>query len=692
VSKFSDGWGARVGIDVGGTFTDFVLSDGRGARLIYYKEPSTPDDPARAVVQGLSNLVAKAGCATSEIDLVMHGTTIGLNAIIQRMGARIGLLVSTGFRDILEIARSRMPSSFDFHATKEEPLVPRDGVFEIDARFNSKGHPTCMPNDRALDELAERIIAAKLDAVALVVLNGYANPDAEAKLADDLAQRLDGVGIVSAAKIWPEMREYERTLVACLNAYIQPLMQRYYERLGHGIREIGASAQIFITASNGGSMSLESASARPVETVLSGPAAGVMAATRLATAAGVERIITFDMGGTSSDIAVSSAGVPEFATRTEIGGLPLVLPVVAVSAIGAGGGSIVWVDDHGVLKVGPRSAGADPGPVAYQRGGQEPTITDCYLATGLIDPTRFLGGRMMLDRGAAEAALASAGKRIGIDGAGAAERTAVGALSVATAGMATELFKTLAQRGLDPADFALMPFGGAGPTHANLLAEEAAIDHIVIPPSAGTFCALGAVSSDLRRDFVRSLRMELDATSVARLAATLRQLESEGRVWLQNEGDFADTVDIFRAVDMRYAGQAYELRVELGSISDEPSGEEVAEAFHREHERVYGFRDPSASIEITTARLAVIGRIPRIEHPRLPRGLEAPQPKAHRPIFLRNGWTEAAVFDRSALRAGHVLEGPAIVEQEDTTIVILPFWMSRMDEAGNLHLTRSDRP
>ncbi|WP_046863827.1 hydantoinase/oxoprolinase family protein [Microvirga massiliensis] len=692
MSQVSEDWRARVGIDVGGTFTDFVLSEGRSARLIYYKEPSTPDDPARAVVQGLSNLVAKAGCATSEIDLIMHGTTIGLNAIIQRMGARIGLLVSTGFRDILEIARSRMPSSFDFHATKEEPLVPRDRVFEIDARFDPKGHPTRMPNDRALDELAGRIITAKLDAVALVVLNGYANPDAEAKLADDLARRLDGVGVVSAARIWPEIREYERTLVACLNAYIQPLMQRYYERLGHGIREIGASAQIFITASNGGSMSLESASARPVETVLSGPAAGVMAATRLAAAAGVERIITFDMGGTSSDIAVSSAGVPEFATRTEIGGLPLMLPVVAVSAIGAGGGSIVWVDDHGILKVGPRSAGADPGPVAYQRGGQEPTVTDCYLATGLIDPTRFLGGRMMLDRGAAEAALASAGKRIGIDGAGAAERAAVGALSVATAGMATELFKTLAQRGLDPADFALMPFGGAGPTHANLLAEEADIDHIVIPPSAGTFCALGAVSSDLRRDFVRSLRMELDTTSVARLASTLRQLESEGRVWLQNEGDFADAVDIFRAVDMRYAGQAYELRVELGSPSAEPSCAEVAEAFHREHERVYGFRDPSASIEITTARLAVIGRTPRIKHFQLSPGLEAPQPKAHRSIFLRNGWTEAAVFDRSALRAGHVLEGPAIIEQEDTTVVILPNWMSRVDEAGNLHLTRSDRP
>jgi N-methylhydantoinase A len=679
---------ARVGIDVGGTFTDFVLSDTSSDRLDYYKEPSTPDDPARAVVQGLANLVQKAGLAPSDVELILHGTTIGLNAIIQRAGARIGLVVTTGFRDILEIARSRMPSSFDFHASKEEPLVPRDRIFEIDARFNPLGQPVRLPDAEALERLGVQIAAANLDAVAVITINGYANPEEEGRLATALKEYLPGTAVTSAAQIWPEIREYERTLVACLNAYIQPLMQNYFARLETGLRDIGTGAQIFVTASNGGSMSLDSATARPVETILSGPAAGVMAATRLAAAAGVERIITFDMGGTSSDIAVSSGGEPEFATRTEIGGLPLVLPVVAVSAIGAGGGSIIWVDDHGVLKVGPRSAGADPGPVSYGRGGNQPTITDAYLATGLVDPSRFLGGRMILDRGAAEAALTIVAERIGLNEA---EHAAAGALDVATAGMATELFKTLAQRGLDPADFALMPFGGAGPTHANLLAQEAGIGRVVIPPAAGTFCALGAVSADLRRDFVRSLRMELNADNAQRLATTMAALADDGRAWLAAEGDLAGSVGISRAADMRYAGQAYELHVSLDHLPERPSAEAVAEAFHQEHERVYGFRDPVAPVQVTTARLAVIGRTPPVPLPRVPATEDEPVARSHRLVFLAGAWRDAAVYDRHALRAGQSFAGPAIVEQEDTTVVVLPSWTATLDVSGNLHLTRSEQ-
>jgi N-methylhydantoinase A len=688
VSETGKARGARVGIDVGGTFTDFVLSDADGDRLVYYKEPSTPDDPSRAVVQGLANCVAKAGLTAADVELILHGTTIGLNAILQRTGAEIGLVVTRGFRDILEIARSRMPSSFDFHAHKEEPLVPRHRIFEIDARFDAQGQAIRLPDEASMAELGRRIAAAGLDAVALVTINGYAAPDREGEIADALQAQLKGVAVTSAARIWPEIREYERTLVACLNGYIQPLMQGYFARLEHGLRAIGARARILVTASNGGSMSLGSAAARPVETILSGPAAGVMAATRFAAIAGVPRIISFDMGGTSSDIAVSSNGEPEVATRTEIGGLPLVVPVVAVNAIGAGGGSLIWVDDHGVLKVGPRSAGADPGPVCYGRGGTQPTVTDAYLATGLIDPSHFLGGRMTLDRAAAEQALATIASRIGFDTAASA---AAGALNVATAGMATELFKTLAQRGLDPAEFTLMPFGGAGPTHANLLAEETGIGRVVIPASAATFCALGAVTSDLRRDLVRSLRIELDAAGACRLGETHRRLIEEGQAWLAAEGDHAGAAAFSRAADMRYAGQAYELRVNLDDQPDTASSDAVAEAFHREHERVYGFRDPSAPIQLSTARLAVIGRMPRPGIPRAPAAGGSPGARGRRPVFLGGSWREASVFDRHALGAGHRLFGPAIVEQEDTTIVVLPGWGAWLDDSGNIHLTRSER-
>ena len=524
-----------------------------------------------------------------------------------------------------------------------------------------------------------------------MLINGYTAPEVEGALAERLAALLDGVPVSSASVIWPEIREYERTLVACMNASIQPLMQGYFDRLQQRLTENGVTAPLFVTASNGGSLSVATARLRPVETLLSGPASGVMAASRLAGQAGIARIITFDMGGTSSDIAVSSDGEPEFATRTEIGGLPLVLPVVAVSAIGAGGGSVLRVDGQGVLKVGPESAGADPGPVAYGRGGTRATVTDCYLVTGLIDPDRFLGGRLRLDRAAAEAALAAIAVQLGMTGPDAAAQAAWGALRVATSGMVTELFKTMASRGYDPAEFALLPFGGAGPTHANLLAEEAEIPRILVPGAAATFCALGAVSADLRRDaLVRSLRRRLDPASAAELSTLFAALNDDARTWLSGEGDLARSVDFQHAVDMRYAGQAYELRVPLPHGSAEQAL--LTEAFHAAHERLYGFREEEAPIEVSTARLAIIGRVAPVTLPRLAPRAEPPAPRIRRPVFLGDGWVEAAVYDRAALGAGQGITGPAIIEQEDTTTPVLPGWHARVDDYGNLDLATWEAP
>ena len=678
--------GARIGIDVGGTFTDFVLSNPSDGSLTYYKEPSTPDEPSRALIEGLQSLLEKAGLKSADVATLMHGTTIGLNAIIQRRGATIALVVSKGFRDILEIARSRMPSSFDFHASKEEPLVPRLRIIEIDARLSAAGKVTKAADDAELDRVASELKTLGVDAAALVLINGYTTPSVEIDMAKRLSQKADGLPITSAAAIWPEIREYERTLVACLNAYIQPLMQRYFTGLKEGLARDGVVAPILVTASNGGSLSLASAEERPVETILSGPASGVMAAARLADAANVKSIITFDMGGTSSDIAVAHAGSAELATRTDIGGLPLVLPVVDVSAIGAGGGSIVWVDAHGLLKVGPQSAGAMPGPVSYGRGGTHAAVTDCYLALGYIDPAGFLGGRMKLDVDAARNALAEVGQRIGLAGDDKAALAAEGALAVTTAGMATELYKTLASRGLDPASFALVPFGGAGPTHANLLAEEAGIGRIVIPPAAGTFCALGAVAADLRRDFVRSLRRTLDETSTTVLFEVLQELSNEGSLWLDREGEASHARRFERGADMRYAGQAYELRVTLDdSCRDAVS---IAEAFHLEHERIYGFRDTDTEVELSTVRLAVVGVTSKISQPEIAPGNGNPQRKGERQIFRAGQWLTAGVYDRGALGAGDEILGPAIIEQDDTTSVLLPNWSARVDAVGNLHLER----
>ncbi|MCA0043424.1 hydantoinase/oxoprolinase family protein [Celeribacter litoreus] len=674
----------RIGIDVGGTFTDFVMADAETGKITLYKEPSTPDDPSRALIEGLDKFLAREGMAPQDVGGLMHGTTIGLNAIIQRRGARIGLIVTKGYRDILEIARCRMPSSFDLHAEKEVPLVPRSCVIEIDARFDRNGKLTSEPDEAELDRVARELAALNLDAAALMLINGYANPEAEGEIAAALSARLESFAISSAATIWPEIREYERTLVACLNAYIQPLMDTYFARLLTGLERIGVHAPLLVTASNGGSLSVGSAVARPVETILSGPASGVMAAVRQASQSGMENIITFDMGGTSSDMAVATGGTAGIATRTDIGGLPLVLPVVDVNAIGAGGGSIIWGDAQGVLKVGPHSAGAHPGPVSYGRGGTEPAVTDCFIACGFIDPANFGGGSMPLDGDAARAALDTVATQVGIEGDDRAVRLAEGALAVASAEMAGSLFRTMAERGLDPRDFVLLPFGGAGPTHANLLAEEIGIARILVPQAAGAYCAMGAAGADLRRDFVRSLRVELTEESAAAAESTFVALQAEGDAWLDNElPDIADR-RVERSADMRYTGQAYELRVTLDAGADAAS---YAEAFHQEHERIYGFRDAEALVEIGTIRLAMIGVGQPLSASKAT-GDGAPV-RTRRNIFHKGAWHEAAVYDRTTLGKDAILSGPAVVEQAETTTIILPDWTATVDELGNLIIERS---
>ncbi|MCW5298665.1 hydantoinase/oxoprolinase family protein [Herbaspirillum lusitanum] len=692
--------GARIGIDVGGTFTDFVLYDTQRRQLAYHKEPSTPADPALAVRNGLAALIAQNGLAPSDIGVLLHGTTIGLNAIIQRRGARVGLVVTEGFRDVLEIGRARMPSSFDFHATREEPFLPRERVLEIGARFNRDGNVTRWPDAGQIASTAQQIATLDVDAVVVMLINGYLQPEREAELAAALQQALPAlparpattpamqIAVLSAAQTWPEIREYERTVVASLNAYIQPLMRRYFERLAQLAAELGVTAPILVTASNGGSLSLNAALGRPIDTVLSGPASGVVAAARLAVESATPRIVTFDMGGTSSDIAVSQHGQAEMVTRTEIGGLPLVLPVVGVSAIGAGGGSKIRVDEHGVLKVGPESAGADPGPAAYGRGGSSATVTDCYLATGVLDADAFVGGAMKLYPERAHAALDAVAAALGDTAPDAAVRAASGALAIATAQMASELRKSLAQRGLDPAEFALVPFGGAGPTHANWLAEEAGLAHVVIPLKPGTFCALGAATADLRRDFVRSLRVTLDDRAANDVDAIWNELETSAREWLQQQGVGGTGQPSLRpALDMRYAGQAYELNVALPHPLPSPlQADYLIEAFHREHERLYGFRDEQAPVDISTIRLAIVGHL--VTAAGAPRFAGTGTAVAHsrRQVFLRGGWHEAQIYKRDALGAGDVLDGPAVIEQEDTTILVLPGWRGRTDALGNLHL------
>lgn len=675
----------RIGIDVGGTFTDFVLVNAATGETIFFKEPSEYSDPSAAVERGIVKVIEKAGVTNADIELVIHGTTIGLNAIIQRRGARIALVVPKGFRDILEIARSRMPNSYDMNAEKEEVLVPRDLVFEVGARLGADGTILSQPDATELDTLAERIKASGVAAVAVTLLHAYLYPELERRLVGELSARLPGILISASAEIWPETREYERTLVTLLNSYLHPLMTGYFDLLQRRLAGLGLTMPVYITSSNGGTLSIDTARDRPIDTILSGPASGVVAAQVIAGQTGADRIITFDMGGTSSDIAVTRDGDPEYTTRTHVGNFPLVLPVVNISAIGAGGGSIVWVDDHGVLKIGPGSAGADPGPVCYGRGGTAPCITDCYVAVGLIDPDRFLDGRMKLDRQAALDALASVGARIGITGPDAGMRTAEAALRVATAVMGTELRKSLAQRGEDPRSFALMPFGGAGPTHAAMLANEVGLKTLIVPGAPGTFCAMGATLADIKRDYLRSLRHRVtDPDATARLLdATMGELMERGRTWIAGEGSNLGDPAFTITADLHYEGEAFDINTPVPVAAGRVQVAELCEAFHRQHERQYGFRDLDSPIEIVTLRLRVTANLPRV--PLTSAVGSNPGPTRERRAVWHDGaLMEVDVYHRPSLAPGQQVAGPVVLEQEDTTTWILPGWTVTVGDDGTL--------
>ena len=682
--------GSRVGIDVGGTFTDFVLASGATGTLTYHKQASTTQNPAVGVAEGLRALLEKADAAADAVEVVVHGTTLALNAVLQRRGARVALVISRGFRHTMVLGRGGLPNSYNYKHPKQEPLIATEMVFEVDARLDADGQVLARPDDVAVRTLAQGIRAADADAVVVLIVNAYAYPDLEAALADSLAENLPGLLITRSSALWPEIREFERAMVCALNAFIHPLMDRYYGDLAAHLSDIGVAAPIYIATSNGGTVSVDTARQRPVDTLLSGPASGVVAAAQISQFADEQRIVTLDMGGTSSDIAVTRDGSPEYTTETRIGDLPLVLPVVNVRAIGAGGGSIVWIDDQGVLKVGPESAGAEPGPVAYGRGGTQPTITDCYLVAGILAPDRFLGGRMPLDAKAAHAALDAVGARLNIGQPDRAAKAAEAALRVATAQMATEISKNMAERGFDVRAFTLVPFGGAGPTHATLLASAAGLKRILVPQAPGTLCALGGIMADIRRDFVRSRRTSLvqDANAVDDLRSAVGELRDEAAAWIQAEDTVLEAPRFEISGDMQYPRTAFELNTPIPEeLARTGSAEDIAERFHRQHEQLYGFRDENSAVDITTVRLRVIAPVPKVDFVTISRGSSGPEATGQRQVFSKGRWITAQVYSRGTLQAGSTIAGPAVIEQEDTTTWLTPEWQVVVDDVGSLHAT-----
>ena len=625
---------------------------------------------------------------TASNEYFVHGATIALNTILQRNGSRVALFVTDGFRDILEIQRLRLKHPFDFNSTRPSPLVPRSAVFEVDERILSDGTV-----DRPLDEEGARAAIARAcadgaEAFAVCLINSFRFPHHERRLGELLAEMAPDRATSLSIDVWPQIREYERAVATVMTAYTRSSVSDYLGRLRAVLEEEGARVRPYITKSNGGVMTIERAATAPAEMLLSGPASGVTGATFVAGQAGFSDLITLDIGGTSADIAIVAGGTAISSQEEHIGDFPLIIPTVAVSSIGAGGGSIARVDAAGVLKVGPDSAGADPGPACYGRGGTAPTITDAFVVAGLLDPDHFLGGRLRLDAELARRAVASIANRIGTDDGGAARAI----ITVATAAMYSEFSSLISKRGIDPRDFCLVAFGGAGPLVACTLAREFRIPTVLVPVSPGTLCALGALAADVTNDHIRSLNRRLDAVDPMEIASAFADMRREAEDWLRTEGPRTDASEFLLTADTRYEGQAYEIQIPVDESALRTSGAaDIAAAHHRIHERVYAHADERSPIEVVNLRLRVIGRMPKPVPARRPAASGAPRSVGRRNVHVEGVPRPAAVYMRSALGTGHTFDGQAIVEQDDTTVFVPAAMRARVDDLGNLVISTAGR-
>jgi N-methylhydantoinase A len=673
-----------VAIDIGGTFTDATLIDEDGTVTIA-KVLTTPSDPSEGFMAAFARALEQR--SPGEVGLVVHATTVATNAIIEGKTARSGFVTTDGFRDLLEIARQVRPTLYDTQFTKTPPLVPRDRAVAVVERRAPKGE-VLIP----LDETSVRAAAALLreehvESVAVCLLPAYVHPEHERRVGEILAEELPGVPISLSSDVAPEFREYLRASTTVINAVIRPVVERYLEGIEARLAEAGVEAPLLVMQSSGGVFGSSAAARKPVFMVESGPAAGVIAAAHLGETVGARDVLSFDMGGTTAKVGLIQDGEPsvtkDYAAGGHAGagigamslsGYPVRTPVVDLVEIGAGGGSIAWVDSGGLLRVGPQSAGAAPGPVWYGNGGVEPTVTDANVVLGRLNPADFLGGGMRLDVDGARAAIEERCARpLGLS----ASEAAYGIVEIANAAMVNALHLISVQRGYDPRDFVLVAFGGAGPVHANAIAREAETPTLLIPRSPGIFSATGLLTTDLKRDAAVTVMRRLDELDHAEVDEVFAGLERDGTAELAREGVAADRVAFVRQLDVRYVGQSYELTI--------PAGDGLLERFHAEHDRTYGFAAPDEPVEVVSLRLTSVGRIPKPPA----RALETrgtAEPKERRQVFFAesDGFVDCPIFDRYALPTGASLAGPAVVAEFDSTTVVHPGFGLRVDDLGNL--------
>lgn len=676
-----------VGVDVGGTFTDFAARQLSTGHAVLHKRPSTPHDPSEAILNGLKELQKKAGIAGEDIARFAHGTTVATNALLQRKGAKTGLVTTRGFRDLLEIGRQVRPAIYDLQRDAPPPLVERANRLEIDERVGPEGEAIVELTDAQVDAVvAELGDLNDVEAVAVCLIFSFLNPDHEARIAAALRKAYPHLYVSISSEVHPEFREYERFSTAVINAFLQPEVSRYMDRLGEAIRKAAPNAAIGIFQSAGGLMSIDLASRFPVRTALSGPAAGAVGAQAAAALSGIENVITLDIGGTSTDVALIQGGKVGTSNLRDIAGFRIRLPTVDIHTVGAGGGSIAHLGLDGLLKVGPMSAGAVPGPACYARGGDKPTVSDANVVLGRL-PARLADG-FRIDADLANAAIGRIAGPLGLS----LEKAAHGIVSVAASNMARAIRAVSIEKGQDPRDYTLMCFGGAGGLHAAHVADILAMRRILVPRAPGILCAEGLIVSDLQENYVASCRTRLDG-DLSMIAETIARLSAQAEEWLAQEDSYIVERSQTVILDLRYVGQNYELPVELGAgrhAPELPPVEALKEAFFGQHEIAYGHFNPDAGVEAVNVRIRASMNFSRrdtdVHRPDSPT-----QPASVDDIwFEKTGVAATPVYRRDDLPEGASFAGPALITQFDTTTLVPPGWTVRVDAAMNLIMDRTD--
>jgi N-methylhydantoinase A len=673
----------RIGVDVGGTFTDVVLIDQQGQRW-YVKVPSTPSDPSQGFLKGLHEALDAAGIPPNQISDIRHGTTVATNAVLQRRGAKVSLITTKGFEDLLEIGRQQRPSLYDIFVDRVPQLVSRGRCFAASERVTANGDINTELKENEAIRVAQ-LAGEGAEAVAVCLLFSYKNSAHEKQLKKQLQALYSDIPVSLSSEVLPEFREYERMSTTTLDAYVTPILYTYLHRLESALKSSGVEAPLLIMQSHGGLLQSSLARQQAVHLLFSGLAGGTLGGCYTSQIMGEEKLVTFDMGGTSTDVALITGGELRETSEGSIGGLPCRVPMVDVETVGAGGGSIAWIDEGGILRVGPHSAGAEPGPCCYDLGGRDVTVTDANLLLGRLNPNYFLGGKLPLKIQPAREQLLSLSKQLNLS----EEACAFGILRIVNSNMERAIRLVSIQRGYDPRDFALVAFGGAGPMHAWALAKDLGIPRVIIPVAPGLHSALGLLATNLRCDKSLSVLLSTNQPDFEQLDTVYKNLESETRQLLYEQGVLDKQISIRRLADLRYQGQSYEL------VVNTPRGKlnsswivKLVNIFNKQHEQRFGYSTPEAAVTIVNLRVVAIGPMPKLKPPRIPVGAKHPTPKESRPVFFEelNEFVATPVYERSSLGRESELLGPAIIEQLDSTTVVYPEVRAVIRRDGNIIL------